>query len=328
MSFSVWKEEADSLELHGDDAATFILNRQRQADALAREREREVHELKLQEMKLIELKAKHEQELRLAELHAQNGSNNSVQCNSPANRMPKIKLPTFKEGEKIEIFIKRFEEAAELMQYDDTTKRVQFLTLFEGRALEVLHRLDASAREYADMKKALLEAFGLSVEELKRQYFSAELKKDETPSQFAARLTGYFDQWREKDGAENTVEGVRDLVLRAQFVKSCPDDLVARLKMDKADSLAKVKVMADHYFEACVRNTKSSKTTHHDSNSRPVSDKQSSAHQTDKKNEGNGASRHKSNSFWRSSNHKGKQDSRPGEASRSKPDPTSSPKSA
>ena len=324
MSFAVFKEEADSLKLQGDDAAAFILNRQKQADAVTREREREAHELELKKMQLEELKAKQEQELRLAEL--KNGSNTSVQSNSQASCMPKIKLPTFKDGDQIDMYIQRFEDAAELMQYDDTTKRVQFLTLFEGRALEVLHRLDASAREYADMKKALLEAFGLSVEELKRQYFSAELKRDETPSQFAARLTGYFDQWREKDGAENTVEGVRDLVLRAQFVKSCPDDLVARLKMDKADSLDKAKVMADHYFEACGR--KNTNPTRHDSNSQQVSDKPSSARQTDKKNEGNGASRHKSNSFWRSSNHKSKQDSRPCEASRSKPDPTSSPKTA
>lgn len=68
------------------------------------------------------------------------------------------------------------------------------------------------------MKKALLDAYGMNVEQLKEQFFSARLKDDETPSQFAARLTGYKDHWREKDGSENTVEGVKDLILRAQFV--------------------------------------------------------------------------------------------------------------
>lgn len=44
------------------------------------------------------------------------------------------------------------------------------------------------------MKKALLDTYGMSVEELKRQYFFGQLKDDETPRQFEAHLTGYVDQ--------------------------------------------------------------------------------------------------------------------------------------
>ena len=166
---------------------------------------------------------------------------------------PQLKLAPFKVTDRIEMFIARFEEAAEVMQFDEAMKRIQFMSLFEGQALEVIHRLDEDARDYECMKEALLSAYGKSVEDLKKQFFSATLGDDETAIQFAARLKGYFEQWRRKDGAEDTAEGIKDLILRAQYVKSCPEELVARLKMDKVKSLCEMKEMANSYFEACGR---------------------------------------------------------------------------
>lgn len=39
------------------------------------------------------------------------------------------------------------------MGYNDATKRDQFITLFEGQALEEIHRLDQNARVSVDIKK-------------------------------------------------------------------------------------------------------------------------------------------------------------------------------
>ena len=202
-----------------------------------REREREAHEL------------------RLAELQANAGAagNNGNGNGGPLMPVPQLKLAPFKETDRIEMFIARFEEAAQVMPFDEAVKRIQFISLFEGQALEVIHRLDDDSRDYESMKEALLSAYGKSVEELKQQFFSATLGDDETAVQFAARLKGYFEQWRRKDGAEDTIEGIKDLILRAQYVKSCPEELVARLKMDKVKSLDEMKEMANSYFEACGR---------------------------------------------------------------------------
>ena len=164
--------------------------------------------------------------------------------------VPQFKLASFKETDKIEMFIARFEEVAQVMRFDEAMKRIQFMSLFEGQALEVIHRLDENSREYEDMKEALLSAYGKSVEELKEQFFSATLGDDETAVQFAARLKGYFEQWRRKDGADNSLEGIKDLILRAQYLESCPEELVARLKMEKVKSLSKMKELADSYFES------------------------------------------------------------------------------
>ena len=228
-----------------------------------REKEKEKHEIELQKLQAERDREKQSHDLELARIRAA-GSNGNYQ--NPVASLPKLKLAHFKEGEKIEIFISRFEEAASLMKYDEPTKRVQFMSLFEGKALEVLHRLDENARGYSDMKEALLAAYGLSVDELKKQFYSAKLNGDETASQFAARLKGYFEQWMKKDGAELTVEGIKDLVLRAQYIKSCPEELVARLKMDKVATLDQMKEKADAYFEACSRKKKTDFQSTHSQN--------------------------------------------------------------
>ena len=206
----------------------------------------------MQRMAVEREKEREEHELRMAEQRAAaNAGNNSTLASTV--KAPKLKLNSFKETDRIEIFISRFEEAAEYMKFDDDAKRVQFMSLFEGKALEVIHRLDENAREYKDMKEALLAAYGMSVDDLKRQFFSATLGEDETAIQFAARLKGYFNQWLSKDGAEETVEGIKDLIVRSVFIKSCPEELVAKLKMDKTNTLDVMKETANSYFEANSR---------------------------------------------------------------------------
>ena len=103
------------------------------------------------------------------------------------------------------------------------------------------------------MKDAPKEAYGMSVNELKAQFFSASLDKDETAIQFTARLMSYFNQWLSKDGATETVEDIKDKFFRAQFIKSCPEEITARIKMDKIKSLKDMKETANAYGKKSKR---------------------------------------------------------------------------
>lgn len=58
------------------------------------------------------------------------------------NHLLKFILPPFKDTDKIEIYIRPSEEATDVIKYDESTKRVQFMTVFEGQTLGVIHRLD------------------------------------------------------------------------------------------------------------------------------------------------------------------------------------------
>ena len=257
MSFAEWKEQASQLGMNAKETKEYILCRQKEhAQALEceKEREREAHDLELQKMRDDREKEKEAHELQMAQLQvAANGQGNVSLSSQATVQLPRLKLAPFKTTDRIEVFIARFEEAADVMQFDETAKRLQFMSLFEGQALEVIHRLDDQERDYVHMKDALLAAYGKSVDELKRQFFSASLGDEETPVQYATRLKAYLEQWRRKDGAADTAAGIKDLFLRAQFLQSCPEQLVARLKIDKVNSLDEMKEIADAYFEACGR---------------------------------------------------------------------------
>ncbi|ROT82642.1 putative uncharacterized protein K02A2.6-like [Penaeus vannamei] len=123
-------------------------------------------------------------------------------------------------------------------------------SLFEGKPLEILHRLDASDKTYLSMKSALMRAYGLTVDEAKLQFNRAMMQDKETAAQFLVRLSGYLDQWLEKDGTPNTKEGLRDLVLRSQLEKSCPQDLVAQFKIHKTKTAEQMADKADAHFSA------------------------------------------------------------------------------
>ena len=236
-------------------------NRERERKGTERETHTQAHELEMQKLAVQRENDRKAHALKMAELQASQSNNGNASVNGVVSHalvasVHRLKLAPFRESDRIEIFISRFEEAADVMKYDEATKRIQFMSLFEGQALEVIHRLDEQSRKYEDMKNALLSAYGMSVDELKKQFFTASISDDETAIQFGARLKGYFEQWRRKDGADDTVEGIKDLIFRAQFVKSCPKELVTRLKMDKVKSLEAMKDMANSYFEACGRKKK------------------------------------------------------------------------
>lgn len=82
----------------------------------------------------------------------------------------------------------RFEDLAELYQFEEATKKLHFQSLFEGKPLEILHRLDASDKTYLSMKSALMRACGLTVDEAKLQFNRAMMQDKETAAQFLVRF--------------------------------------------------------------------------------------------------------------------------------------------
>ncbi|XP_076028738.1 uncharacterized protein LOC143017759 [Oratosquilla oratoria] len=105
-------------------------------------------------------------------------------------------------------------------------------------------------RDYEGMKKALLLAYGKTLEDARDQYQRAVLQDKETVAQFCARLKSYLDHWMEKDETPQTVEGLRDLMLRTQLERSCPTELVAKFKTQKVKDLQQMTDLADAHFAA------------------------------------------------------------------------------
>ena len=101
---------------------------------------------------------------------------------------------------------------ANTYQIKEDVKATEFMNLFNGKPLNIILRLAATARTYQGLKKALLMAYGRAKEDVRNQFYKATLQDKETVAQFHARLICNLDQWIEKDETQKTVDGLRDLM--------------------------------------------------------------------------------------------------------------------
>ncbi|XP_076037605.1 uncharacterized protein LOC143023037 [Oratosquilla oratoria] len=226
-----------------------------------RKRQQQLRDDRAQEREFEKLKLEHEKEKRLHEKEMlqlklsqpQTDGTSSPGVNPVAHTQfstHRLNIPKYEVGQAIEPFIDRFQMVATTYKLSEDVKKVEFMNLFDGKPLDIIHRLDSSMRDYEGMKKALLLAYGKTLEDARDQYQRAMLQDKETVAQFCARLKSYLDHWMEKDETPQTVEGLRDLMLRTQLEKSCPTELVAKFKTQKVKDLQQMTDLADAHFAA------------------------------------------------------------------------------
>ena len=213
-------------------------------EQLANERDERVQEREAK-VKVLQLeKEVLEKKLELANMPERAGTSTGTTGKIP-------RLPPWQEGENIEAFFLRLDRFSLDYNWSAETKLHQLLSLLSGKALTIYHQLEeAEQASYEELKEALLKAFDLSTEECRVRFRDIRIKPHETAAQFAARIKAYFRKYWRSDGAEETVEGLLDLIYREAFMKSMPQDLVANLNQNKVKTLDEVKAKADAWFDA------------------------------------------------------------------------------
>ena len=73
---------------------------------------------------------------------------------------------------------------------------------------------------------------------------------DESPDQFIIRLSTYLIRWLELSKTEKTFEGLKDLIVKEQFINSCPKELAVHLRERAPETLEEMAKIADQYLEA------------------------------------------------------------------------------
>ena len=110
----------------------------------------------------------------------------------------------------------------------------------------------------------MLRRCDLSNEDVYR-YIFRESKPDaaDNGSQFAAKLQIYVSTWIETAGVVQTFDGLRDKVLREQFLNVCHEELTTflRKKMPEIGSIEKVAHMPEQYVDVhgCTLSIKANK---------------------------------------------------------------------
>ena len=219
----------------------------------ARRQEREIrklqHEADLMRQKEIAEAAKREHELELARLAATNGDGRTA---ARDDRAKAPKLPAFVDGkDDLDAYLQRFERFADTAKWHRTGWASKLSALLSGRALEVYSRLsEEAARDYGKVKIALMKRYDLTEDGYRRKFRASKPEVDESPDQFIVRLDRYLLRWLELSDTERTFDGLKDLIVKEQFIDSCPKDLAIHLRERAPETLAQIAKIADQYLEA------------------------------------------------------------------------------
>jgi hypothetical protein len=81
------------------------------------------------------------------------------------------------------------------------------------------------AESYDLLKEALLKRYNLNEDGFRNKFCFAKAEKGESPDQFVIRLNSYLERWVDLSKTNKSYEGLRDLIIREQFINSCSKDL-------------------------------------------------------------------------------------------------------
>jgi len=168
------------------------------------------------------------------------------------------KLPHFHESkDNIDSYLRRFERYAVLQDWPADEWALYLSALLKGRALEVYSRLtEEEAHDYCKLKAALLRKYELTAEGFRRKFYEVRREQSETAAQFTSRLMGYLDRWIQLAEIEQTFQGLKELMVREQFLHVSEDHLALYLRERSSRGLSKLVELADLYLDAQLHRPK------------------------------------------------------------------------
>ena len=181
-----------------------------------------------------------------------NGRNVTEHPEVREDRAKAPKLPSFVDGkDDLDAYLQRFERFATTAKWEKTGWASKLSALLSGRALEVYSRLsEETAQDYDRVKLALMKRYDLTEDGYRRKFRASKSEVDESPEQFIVRLDRYLLRWLELSHTERSFEGLKDLIVKEQFIDSCPKELAIHLRERAPETLAQVSKIADQYLEA------------------------------------------------------------------------------
>ena len=172
----------------------------------------------------------------------------------PSIRAPP--LPRFRESEgNIDVYLQRFERYAANEGWEHDCYAIYLSALLEGPTLDIYHRMPLEcANDYEALKEALLKRYSFTAQDFRKRFFNSKQANSESAPQFMSRLKHYLFQWIELSKIVPSFEDVMDLLLREQFLCSCPRDLSLFLRERSVKNVSSISEWAEVYTDSreCV----------------------------------------------------------------------------
>ncbi|XP_072169909.1 uncharacterized protein [Diadema setosum] len=158
------------------------------------------------------------------------------------------RMPMYKEGEDVDVFLRAFEKMAQLNEWPREVWALQLAPLLAGRAREAYSRLSLeSSRVYDEVKLAILRRYDLTPEAYRVKFRELKVDRDETYTEFSVKLTDLLGRWLQGAGALNDLDRLKEEILKEQMLKQVSFDLRVWLRDHEPDTLGDMARLADQY---------------------------------------------------------------------------------
>ena len=243
---SAFVDKRESLAREAEKEKQKIEREERAKEREERMRDKELAQQEKQTLWKLELADK---EIELAKLNALKPD---IKTKSIESTVKIPKLPPFSDGkDNMDSYLKRFERFATNAKWPKEEWATNLSTLLQGKALDVYSRLSsAEALDYDKLCDALLKRYQLTEEGFRQKFRTSKQEVGETAGQFVVRLTNYLSRWMELGKVSATYEGLKDLILREQFLTVSNRNLVLFLKERKIKTIKEMAELAEQYNEA------------------------------------------------------------------------------
>jgi len=116
--------------------------------------------------------------------------------------------------------------------------------------LDVYSRLSVeAASNYGKMKIALMKSYDLTEDGYRCKFIVSMPETDESPDQFIVRLSTYLIRWLQSSKTDKTFERLKDLIVKEQFINSCPKELAVHLRERAPETLEEMAKIGDPHLE-------------------------------------------------------------------------------
>ena len=95
-----------------------------------------------------------------------------------------------------------------------------------------------------------MKRYDLTEDGYRRKFRASKPEVDESPEQFIVRLGRHLLSWLGLSNTDRSFEGLRDLIVKEQFIDSCPEELAIHLRERAPETLVQITKIGDQYLEA------------------------------------------------------------------------------
>ena len=91
-----------------------------------------------------------------------------------------------------------------------------------------------------------MKRYELTEDGYRRKFWASKPEIDESPDKFIVHLI----RWLELSLRERSFDGLKNLIVKEQFINSCPKELAVHLRERAPETLEEMAKIADQYLEA------------------------------------------------------------------------------